>query len=181
MTALRSFVIAGLCGIVIVLTGLILLDWRASPDIDVRFDPAMPIAVHIAGSVATPGTYMLPANARLNDAIVAAGGLRENADTAAINPAARIGDGERILIPALAGSSDSASMADKPASGLVNINTATTAELDTLPGIGPVLAGRIIEYRELHGRFSTIDQLLEVEGISRSTVDGLRDLVTTGG
>jgi competence protein ComEA len=181
MTALRSFAIAGLCGIVIVLTGLILLDWQASPEIDIRFDPAVPIAVYIAGSVATPGTYALPANARVNDAIVAAGGLLQNADTAAINPAARIGDGEQIVIPALAGTTGSTPVAGNPAGGLVNLNTASAAELDTLPGIGPVLAGRIIEYRELHGRFSTIDQLLEVDGISRSTVEELRDLVTTGG
>jgi competence protein ComEA len=181
MTALRSFAIAGLCGIVMVLTALILLDWRTSPDIDVRFTADVPIEVHIAGSVATPGTYALPANARLNDAIVAAGGLQANADAGAINPAARIGDGEQIVIPALGGGAGAVPVPGQSAGALININTATAAELDTLPGIGPVLAGRIIEYRELHGRFSTIDQLLEVDGISRATVEELRNLVTTGG
>jgi len=184
MTALRSFVIAGLCGIVVVLAGLILVDWRQSPELDVRMVPAAPVTVSIAGSVATPGMYTLPANARLHDVIVAAGGLRDDADMSGANPAARVGDGELIHIPSSQpAGNDGTAGSNNPdtGSGLINLNTATLEQLDTLPGIGPVLAGRIIDYRNLHGRFSTIDQLLEVEGISRSTIEGLRDLVTVSG
>lgn len=178
MTLLRAFAIFVLLGMVLVLALLVFVDWRGGADITVSSVPEGPIAVSIDGAVASPGVFALPANARLNDAIVAAGGLASNADLAGLNLAARVGDGEQIVIPSTSRVSVTASPG---ASGLIDINTATAAELDQLPGIGEVLATRIVAYRQLHGRFTSIDQLIEVDGISRNTVDELRDLVTVGG
>jgi competence protein ComEA len=178
MTLLRAFAIFVLLGMILVLALLVFLDWRGGADITVSRIPEGPIAVSVDGSVATPGVFALPANARLNDAIVAAGGLTSDADLAGLNLAARVGDGEQIVVP----STSRAGLTASPASsGLIDINVASAAELDQLPGIGEVLANRIVAYRQLHGRFTSVDQLIEVDGISRNTVEELRDLVTVGG
>lgn len=134
------------------------------------------IQVSVSGAVRSPGVVDVPAGARLIEVVEAAGGFTDDANTDALNLAGRVGDGEAITIPR---AGESAAAADSPnASELINLNTATAAELDELPGIGDVLAGRIIDYRESVGPFTSVDQLSEIEGISPRLVDEIRPLVT---
>lgn len=137
------------------------------------------IYVHILGAVASPGLYRLSEGARGVDAVGAAGGFTADADRGQLNLARIVTDGEQIYVPvvgeaaaavAVPGASDS--------SGLVNINTADSAALETLPRIGPAVAQRIISWRDTNGRFSTVDDLLAVPGIGEKTLDGFRSLVT---
>jgi competence protein ComEA len=137
------------------------------------------IVVAVEGAVASPGVVELPVGARIDDAIRATGGVTDVADLSGINKAARLHDGERVVIPAQAAAVASGDAS--PTASLIDINTASAAILDTLPGIGETLSQRIVEYREIHGPFTSVDDLLEVEGISESTLDGIRDLVTLGG
>jgi competence protein ComEA len=143
------------------------------------------IVVAIDGAVGTPGVYELPGGSRVQHALNAAGGLTSNADLAAVNPAAPLEDGERILVPfkatpAPVAQSDQTPPAQPENSSPLNINTATVDELDELPGIGEVIAERIVAYRESNGAFATVDELAEVSGISERMVDELRPLITAG-
>jgi competence protein ComEA len=141
-----------------------------------------PITVYVTGSVKQEGLYTLPPDSRLNDAIQAAGGFSEDADRGAINLAEVLQDGQQVTVPAMGeaqvGGNPARSM--NGAGILVNINTATLAELDTLPQIGPVTAQSIIDYRQANGPFETIEDLLEVDGIGQATFDKVKDLVTVG-
>lgn len=153
-----------------------------------------PVVVHVAGAVQTPGVYELDSGSRVNDAVTAAGGLRDDADTSAINLAAPASDGSQIYIPvqgeappSSAGGAEAAhSLAGTglgtdrgtDAAGLVNINTASAEELQTLPKVGPVLAASIISWREQYGGFSSVDELDQVSGIGPATLEALRPLVT---
>jgi len=153
-----------------------------------------PMVVYVSGAVVAPGTFSLPADARVVDAIAAAGGLRGDADTAQLNQAERVFDGARVHVP-LIGAGDAVGAAPiaglsgllptptpAPRSGgmavavgsLINLNTATQAELESLPGIGASKAQGIIANRP----YATIDELERVPGIGSATVDRLRSLVT---
>lgn len=147
--------------------------------IDVSVIADVPMKVMVEGEVASPGVIELPAGARLNDALIATGGLTDMADVGSLNLAARLRDGETITIPRRSEVASPAPGAS-PTVGLIDINTAPAAVLDTLPGIGEVLAARIVAHREEFGPFESIDDLSEVEGISESTIDELRHLVTVG-
>lgn len=173
---LRTLAISAIVAAVAILSFALLQDSFLGPEIEITGLQEMPIITGIEGEVVNPGVYTLPSNARLADLVDAAGGLTRNADVTSLNLAARIGDGETIRIPSLATASPEVS-----GNELININTASAAELDELPGIGEVLAARIIEHRELFGPFASIDQLIEIEGINQSTIDELRPLVTVGG
>ncbi len=181
------------------LTLVIAWDRYAPTSITIEPGPYPTIVVEIEGAVATPGVVYLPGGARLADAVSAAGGLLANADLPRLNLAGRVTDGESITIPTQPGSSitmnatPGATPANEAgATGLLNINTATVTELDQLPGIGPAIARRIIDFREFYGPFTSIDQLAEVNGISSADqlaevngissamVDNLRHLVTIG-
>ncbi|MEO5839652.1 MAG: helix-hairpin-helix domain-containing protein [Acidimicrobiales bacterium] len=137
------------------------------------------VVIHVAGAVVSPGVYRLSDGARTIDAISAAGGARADADVARVNLAARLSDGLRVYVPALGetaapivdGSSDTA------AQGPVNLNTATTDQLDALPGVGPATATAIIAYRRDHGPFASIEQLLDVPGIGPSKLAQIRALI----
>lgn len=134
-----------------------------------------PIMVHVTGAVANPGLYYLPKDSRVNDAILAAGGFLDNADKSYINLAGLVSDGEKIHVPEL--------MPGLSIGGsglLVNINSATQSELENLPGIGPTLAKRIIDYRSQYGFFDTIDDLKDVPGIGEAIFIEIKDLVTVG-
>jgi competence protein ComEA len=141
-------------------------------------DPASPagILVHVLGAVAEPGLYSLADGDRIVDAVAAAGGFTEEADQAALNLARAVGDGEQVYVP-VAGEEPPPEAAGEQG-GLIDLNTADVAELETLPGLGPELAGRIVEWREQNGRFASVDDLLNVTGIGAKTVSGLADLVT---
>lgn len=143
------------------------------------------IMVHVVGAVRRPGVFELPAGSRGIDAVRAAGGLTRRADPLAINLAKPLSDGEQLIVPDRAAEpasprvgSGSGGSSAADASGLVNVNTADQAELETLPGIGPALAQRIIEHRETNGPFATLDDLLEVSGIGEKTLENLEPYVT---
>lgn len=147
-----------------------------------------PIVVHVIGAVARPGVYNLPTGSRVQDAVRAAGGLLAEADKEAINLAARLEDGEQLEVPYLPGmepvGTPSSSFqvipgdSGAPSSSLININTATLEELDTLPGIGPTTAQKIIDYREQHGPFARIEDIMNVSGIGPATFERIQDLIT---
>ncbi|WP_307806948.1 ComEA family DNA-binding protein [Naasia sp. SYSU D00057] len=139
--------------------------------------PASPRAaptllVHVLGAVRAPGLYSLPDGSRAVDAVAAAGGLADDADAGGINLARRVSDGEQLAVPRVG---EAPPVAAGP--GRVDLNTATAEQLDTLPGIGPALAARILAWREEHGGFASADDLLEVPGLGEKTVGELRDLV----
>ena len=149
------------------------------------------IIVYVSGAVNNPGVYTLGTASRVADAVNMAGGLRPEADMERINLAARITDEEHISIAdkgaptAMQGSTPSrptarASATVTPSQVMVNINTATALELEILPGIGPTLAARIVEYRAANGRFNTIEDLTNVPGIKSALFANIRDHVTVG-
>ncbi|GIV00630.1 MAG: hypothetical protein KatS3mg014_2245 [Actinomycetota bacterium] len=142
--------------------------------------PAPPILVHVAGWVRRPGVYRLAAGARVIDAIEAAGGARRGALLEALNLAAPLADGTQVLVPREGRASPGAPPAAGGSGGtaLVNVNTATADELETLPGIGEVLAQRIVDHRTEHGPFASVDDLLDVSGIGEAILEDIRDLVT---
>ncbi len=165
------------------------LDERSAPPIVIEDAAAnLPLVVEVRGEVEAPGVFTLSPGARLQDAIVAAGGLSEEADLSTVNLARRLRDGELVVILALPAhgstpvlptdATNNASAAEDPRAR-ININTATAEELEALPGIGEVIAARIIEYREENGPFRSVDDLIHVQGISGETIDEFRDLVTT--
>ena len=134
------------------------------------------IYVHILGAVARPGLYELRDGDRAVDAVAAAGGFLEVADQAHLNLARLLVDGEQIVVPIIGETPVSAP--GTTSSGLVNLNTADAATLDTLPRVGPAMAARIIEWRESNGPFVAIEDLMSITGIGDKTFEGLRDLVT---
>ncbi|MBB2974528.1 competence protein ComEA [Microbacterium endophyticum] len=143
---------------------------------------AASVYVHVSGAVAAPGLYQLSSDARVMDAIAAAGGFSDDADSASINLARPVSDGEQlhVAIPGEqpASGSGSAGSGAVDGSALVNVNTADVAILDTLPGVGPAIAQRIVDWRTENGRFNSVDDLLAVPGIGDSILAGLRDLVS---
>jgi competence protein ComEA len=165
------------------------------PATEVRSSPAGPatapsprasVIVHVAGKVRHPGVVTLPGGARVIDAIKAAGGPRRGAGTGALNLARPVVDGEQILVGVRGAPAPAAPVAPGGAGGSapggapgmrVDLNTATTEQLDQLPGVGPVLAQRIVDYRNQHGGYRSVDQLQEVTGIGESKFADIKDLV----
>ena len=143
------------------------------------------VFVHVSGAVCNPGVYELPLGARVDDAVRAAGGFAESADADSCNLARIVDDGEHIAIPArLDGEGDGdapgdAGLNDGGASvtGLVNINTASEAQLESLPGIGPSTAGKIVAERTANGPFKSIDDLTRVAGIGEKKLAAIADLI----
>lgn len=146
---------------------------------------AAQVVVDVAGKVRRPGIVALPSGSRVVDALDAAGGATRGVDLTPLNLARVLVDGEQIVVgmPAVDGlpaalPSPSSSDAGGPAGAVVPLNTATMEQLDTLPGVGPVTAQAILDWRAEHGRFTSVDELLEVRGIGDATLARLRDLVT---
>jgi competence protein ComEA len=142
------------------------------------------VVVAVAGKVRKPGLVRLPEGARVADALTAAGGVLPGTDIALLNLARKVTDGELILVGVTAppGSAGDAppggSNGGAAAGGKVNLNTATLAQLDSLPGVGPVLAQRILDHREKNGPFRTVSDLRQVDGIGDTRYEQLKDLVT---
>lgn len=190
LTRIGLAIVALVAAVVVVFAAARAIDERTAPAIIIDNSLVQPgIVVDLRGEVARPGVYELPAGSRLDDAIVAAGGLTDDADLTQLNLAARLQDGSIVTVPGIAAmvpqaSGDDASLGStqngNAAGGLINLNTASGAELETLPGVGEVTAGRIIDYREASGPYRSVDDLVHVQGISMKTINGLRDLVTTG-
>ena len=137
------------------------------------------VVVSVVGQVASPGLVTLPAGSRVADALAAAGGLLPEADPAAVNAAALLTDGEQIAVgvPGAAAPATGPAAATAPGA-LLNLNSATVADLDALPGIGPVLAQRIVDHRTASGPFTSVDQLDEVSGIGPAIFADLAQRVT---
>jgi len=134
--------------------------------------------VHVAGEVQQPGVYSLAVGERVVDAIAAAGGVTSAADADRLNLAQPVEDGMRVFVPARAQAADDGGKEAAAADGLLDLNTASLAELQGLPGIGPALAGRIVTYREEQGPFQHVSDLLNVPGIGAAKLATLEDLVT---
>jgi competence protein ComEA len=136
------------------------------------------LVVDVQGKVRRPGVVRLPAGSRVLDALQAAGGPRPGVPTTSLNLARQLSDGEQVVLdPVSPGAGGTATAGGGEAGGAVNLNTATLADLDGLPGVGPVLAQRILDWREEHGRFTAVEELQEVPGIGPSTYADLKDRV----
>jgi len=144
------------------------------------------LKIHVVGAVVNPGLYEIGADSRVADAIAKAGGATPTADLTLINLAAKLADGQQLVVPEI-GSASSAGAAPAGTGGAVsgangaqqpvNINTATVDQLDSLDGIGPKTAQKIVDYREAHGGFKSIEELMEVPGIGSSKFEQLRSQV----
>ena len=135
------------------------------------------IVIDVAGAVKSPDVVELPAGSRVEDAVEAAGGLLPNADVSGINRAAVLSDGEKVTIPFLSEDDGGSEAGGQDGGGLVNINTADLALLETLPGIGPATASKIIQYRDKNGLFKKTEDLMNVSGIGPVTYAELEPLI----
>lgn len=144
------------------------------------------ITVEVRGAVAKPGVYNLPAGSRVQDALTLAGDVASNAETRNLNLARKLNDGEQLYVlaageataPPLPSPGKGAPTVVKPPAGKININSATVAELDTLPGIGPAIAQRIVDYRAQNGAFKSIEELKKVRGIGDAMFEQVKELIT---
>ena len=143
---------------------------------DVEVADGGELYVHVLGQVSHPGLYVLEPDARVVDALAAAGGALDDADLQAVNLARLLSDGEQLVVP-VAGAVEEGGGSEPVGDGLIDLNNADQAELETLPRIGPAIAQRIIDWRETNGRFGSVDDLLAVPGIGEKLLAGLRDLV----
>ncbi len=160
--------------------------------------PAVPVVLHVAGAVASPGVVELPAGSRVHDAIAAAGGSTPAADLGRLNLASVVADGQKIHVPAHgealpagvagtaaegtggAGGASGAGAGGTGAGGTTNLNTAGVEELGTLPRVGPVLAQRIVDWRKEHGPFTSVEELDAVDGVGPKMLETLLPLVSVG-
>jgi competence protein ComEA len=152
--------------------------------------PVAVVVVHVVGAVKEPGLYTLPGGSRVGDVIAAAGGVTSEAAGEAVNLARVLVDGEQVFLPTKKqvaagvavppGSAGAASGAGTTAGGKVDLNRATAAELDTLPGVGPSTAQKIVDDRTKNGPFKKVEDLMRVTGIGPKKFESLKDLVTVG-
>jgi competence protein ComEA len=138
-----------------------------------------PIRVYVSGAVQDPDVYELEADSIVKDVVMAAGGATDEADLDRINLAQPLADGMHVYVPRQGEETTPVQLpASRSGSMLVNINTADTLELESLPGIGPAHAQSILEYRDTHGPFARIEDITEVSGIGPATLERLQDLIT---
>ena len=133
------------------------------------------IYVHVAGSVKTPGIYQLDSGTRVYDAVLAAGGFTDKANQSSVNMARALNDGEQLIISS---ESSSVTFEGSVSSSLISLNQASTSQLEDLPGVGPALAGRIVDWRTANGGFKAKEDLLNVAGIGDKLFASFKDLVT---
>lgn len=182
--AIGSVVALGLVIAVIALGGVLLLLSRPAP-VQIIINPPIPtptqtprgpLLIYVTGAVASPGMVQVAPGGRVQDVLSAAGGAASDADLVQVNLAAFVQDGDQIHVPAQ-GSSTGSALAT-PSGGLrININTADATALETLPGIGPITAARIIDYRTANGPFATPEDLMNVQGIGDATFESLAPLI----
>jgi competence protein ComEA len=170
--------------------GLLYLTTRAPSGQKVELMPSStpePVSVYITGAVERPGVYQVPRDSRLVEVIALAGGFLEGAEIDKLNLAEKVTDGQQINIPGnveiptpqlVIGGGGLLVTPTPPVGGLVNINTADAALLETIPGVGPTIASRIIAYREENGPFERVDDLTKVAGIGPATLEKIKPYVT---
>ena len=150
---------------------------EAEPSVSVE-EGGSDVVVDVTGAVRKPGVYRMPAGSRVNDAVKRAGGETGKAALDAINLAARLADGQQVVVPEEVpggGGAAAAAGVGETEDGPISLSTATAAELDTIDGIGPVTAEGIIDFREEHGGLSSVDQLDQISGIGPATMEALRE------
>jgi competence protein ComEA len=194
MRQIAYMLVGLLAGFILAGGGFILISMPSGKPIALLPAPTKaPIEVHVVGAVVRPGLYSLPEGSRIQDAIDAAGGLLSQSDANSINLAAKVEDGQQLEIGNGAGVAAPAGgtakpgapftvIATQPSGGTssgdqIDINSASLAELETLPGIGPTTAQNIINYRTQHGAFAQIEDIMNVPGIGPSTFDAIQDLI----
>ncbi len=143
-------------------------------DLSLRIDGGTDIVIDVSGAVQRPGVYRLPAGARVVDAISRAGGPANGALLEGINRAARLTDGQQVMVPERGSDGAIASAGPGAEDGPISLGGATVEQLETIDGIGPVTAGKIVEYRDQHGGLASVDQLDQVSGIGPATMESLR-------
>jgi competence protein ComEA len=150
----------------------------ASPGVGTAAGPAL--TVHVVGAVRRAGLYRLRVGSRVADAVLRAGGATGKADLAGLNLAAPLADGVQVVVPRrdAAGAAARGAGTGAPGGAKVSLGSATLADLDALPGVGPVTAQKILAYRAAHGGFSSVDDLDAIPGIGPARVEQLRELVT---
>jgi competence protein ComEA len=184
----QALVAAGALAVVLVLAGKLLAGGGPSHRVPTfrpaRAAPPAPppaVVVDVAGAVRRPGLYRLPQGSRIADALARAGGATPKASVEGVNLAAPLADGEQVVVPwRTPGGGVAAAPAGSPAgpaSGPVSLSTATVEQLDALPGIGPVTAQKIVDYRTAHGAFHSVDELDAISGIGPAKLDQLHGLV----
>jgi competence protein ComEA len=135
---------------------------------------ASDVVVDVAGAVERPGVYRLPVGSRVEDAVRRAGGPSAKAELEAVNRAARLADGQQVVVPERSPAGVAVSTASSEEEGPISLGTASVEQLDTIDGIGPVTAQDIVEFRDQHGGLASVDQLDQVSGIGPATMESLR-------
>jgi competence protein ComEA len=135
---------------------------------------ASDLVVDVTGAVERPGVYRLPAGSRVEDAVQRAGGATDKAELEAVNRAARLADGQQVVVPERGPAGASVAVEGGEEEGPISLGTATVEELDTIDGIGPVTAQDIVDFRDQHGGLASVDQLDQVSGIGPATMESLR-------
>ncbi len=177
---------AGVFALVAVVFGFAAWDRSQRGPVMISTDPTLvSIVVEVRGEVIRPGVYTLPEDGRVGQLIEMAGGVTTDADLRQVNLARRLADEELVAIPTISFATPVGSPTTREVTAVgiasgIDVNSASAAELETLPGIGEVLAARIVSYREANGPYLRVEDLTEVEGISDGLVDELRDLITVG-
>ena len=173
-SSLQKRGLAIIAGLVILITALFVLrgssqEVVAAPaPLEIESISTQTLMVDVEGAVVNPGVYSLPLNARVFEAIKAAGGLKKGADTSDINQARLLKDGEQIYVYPTTTSAGGVSRPAMRKNGPIMINRATVKDFESLDGIGPVLANRIVSYRKINGPFAAVEDLLKVPGIGQS-------------
>jgi len=171
-TSIQKRALLAISAVVVVISVFIVIrgnmDEVTAPPVEVEQVQAPQIFVDVTGAVNAPGVYTLTASSRVIDAIKAAGGSAAGADLSTINLARVLADGEQIYVDAAVTNSKGVRISATKRSGPISINRATVSDFDSLDGIGPVIARRIVEYRKTHGPFMTIEDLQKVSGIGEA-------------
>jgi competence protein ComEA len=153
----------------------------AQASAELRAAPTPRLVIHVVGAVRRPGLYRLQDGSRIADAVRRAGGATRRADLSLVNLAAPVSDGSQVMVPRRAPPAAAGTAPAEPgaaaAAGPVRLNTATVDQLDELPGVGPVTAQKIVDYRSEHGAFSSVDDLDAIPGIGAARLEQLRELV----
>lgn len=159
------------------------LDEALDPDVvgETQDDTAAELVVYVSGAVRAPDVYRLPPGARVKDAVLAAGGLRDDAAGEQVNLAEPVSDAQQIHVPARSTEQATQATGAEADDGLLDLNRASTADLEELPGVGAVLAGRIVARRDEQGPYATLDDLREVSGVGSKLFEQIAPLLKVGG